>query len=79
MAEPHSLTCCCKVAPLLLAGKLLLGSSESSRQTVLSLDAVNAVNSVEVLDASDLEASGTTLAGSDGRIGEEVFPDLDNC
>lgn len=31
---------------------------------------------VDVLDEGELPASGTTLAGGDGRGGQEVFPDL---
>ena len=59
-----------------MAGDLRAASSESRRQTELSLDTLNTVNSVEVLDASDLEACGRALAGSDRGVGEEVLPDL---
>lgn len=69
----------CGKAPLLgLGSKLRLASSEGTSETELSLDAVNAVNSVEVLDTGDLEASSAALARSDGGIGEEVLPDLAN-
>jgi hypothetical protein len=61
---------------LLCFGQLRPASGESSGQTELSVDTVNAVNSVEVLDAGNLEASGSSLAGGNRRVGEEVFPDL---
>ena len=61
---------------LLRLRKLGPTSSKSSGQTELGVDTVNAVDSVKVLDASNLEASGRSLAGGNRRVGEEVFPDL---
>lgn len=49
---------------------------ESTGEVVLRLDAVDTVGGVEVLDERDLEACSSALAGSDGRRGKEVFPDL---
>jgi hypothetical protein len=42
----------------------------------LGVDSVNAVARVEVLDNNHLEAGGGTLAGSNGRVGQEELPDL---
>jgi hypothetical protein len=61
---------------LRLSRKLGFAGGKSSRQAVLSVDAVNAVDGVEVLYKSDLEAGGGTLAGGDRGVCEEVFPDL---
>jgi hypothetical protein len=60
----------------LLGGELGLRSGKGSSQAVLRVDAVDAVNGVEVLDARDLEARRATLTGSDRGVGKEVFPDL---
>lgn len=49
---------------------------ESTLETKLSLDAVHAVGGVDVLDESDLEAGGGTLAGGNGGVGQEEFPNL---
>ena len=49
---------------------------KSIRQSELGGNTLNSVCRVDVLDQSDLEASGTALAGDDGRVGKEVFPDL---
>lgn len=35
------------------------------------------MNSVQVLDTSNLEACGGTLARGDCGVGKEIFPDLD--
>lgn len=40
------------------------------------VDAFDTVRGVDVLDKGDLVASCATLAGDDGAVGEEVFPDL---
>lgn len=42
----------------------------------LRRNALDTVGRVDVLDQRDLEAGGTALTGGDGRVGEEVFPDL---
>lgn len=55
----------------------VLGSSFTGRiKAELGLDAFNTVSRVDVLDEGELPAGGTTLAGSDGGGGQEVFPNL---
>jgi hypothetical protein len=54
----------------------ILCSLESARETELGVDAIGTVSRVDVLDHGDLVASSRTLAGDDGRVSEEVFPDL---
>lgn len=53
-----------------------LGSCHSAEQSVLVVNTLDTVSRVDVLDESDLEAGGTTLAGDDGGVSKEVFPDL---
>lgn len=53
-----------------------LASGQGTRETILGVDSVNAVARVEVLDNNHLEAGGGTLAGSNGRVGQEELPDL---
>lgn len=53
-----------------------LGSGHSAGKSILVVDTLNTVSRVDVLDESNLEAGGTTLAGDDGGVGKEVFPDL---
>lgn len=49
-------------------------------KAVLSVDTLDTVGGVDVLDKSELPAGGTTLTGGDGRRSKEVFPDLtDGC
>ena len=48
----------------------------SGSETELSLDAVDAVGGVDVLDEGELPAGGTTLARGDCRGSQEVLPDL---
>lgn len=55
-----------------VVNRSLAGSGEA----VLGVDAFDTVGGVDVLDKGNLEASSTTLAGSDSRRSEEVFPDL---
>lgn len=55
---------------------LFLCGSESSVETELGRNTFNAVGGVDVLDAGDLEARGGALTGDDGRVCEEVFPNL---
>jgi hypothetical protein len=45
-------------------------------ETVLAVDALNTVGRVDVFDKSNLPAGSPTLAGGDGGVGKEVFPDL---
>lgn len=52
------------------------GSLPSASETVLGVNAFNTVRRVNVLDQRELPAGGTALTGGDGRVGEEVFPDL---
>ncbi len=47
-------------------------------QSILSWDALNTVNKVEVFDKGDLETGGSTLSGGNGRVGKEKFPDLED-
>lgn len=56
---------------------VVLGSGvQSAGEAVLGVDALDTVGGVDVLDEGELEAGGTALAGSDGGVGQEVFPDL---
>ena len=61
-------------------GEALLASGfasiEGTLKAELAVDTLNTVRGVDVLDQSDLVASGATLARGDGAVGEEVFPDL---
>lgn len=52
----------------------LAGASKAE----LGRNTLNAVSRVDVLDHGDLPAGSTSLTGSDGRVGKEVFPDLSN-
>ena len=52
------------------------GSLASSCKTVLGGNTLDTVSRVDVLDKSDLPASSSTLAGGNGRGGQEVLPDL---
>lgn len=49
---------------------------KSALKTEGVVDAFDTVCGVDVLDKGDLVASCATLAGDDGAVGEEVFPDL---
>lgn len=53
-----------------------LSGAKRSRKSELSVDALNTVSGVDVLDQDNLVAGSTTLSGYDGRVGEEVLPDL---
>lgn len=53
-----------------------LGLGVSPAEAELGRDTSHAVGRVDVLDQGELEDSGTTLAGDDGRIGKEELPDL---
>ena len=54
-----------------------LGRRQCTKEAGLRGNALDAVGGVEVLDEGDLVAGGGTLAGYDGGVGEEEFPDLD--
>lgn len=56
-------------------GLLGFAGLQSPRQRELSVDTIDTVDSVEVLHAGNLEASGGTLAGSDRGVSKEVLPD----
>jgi hypothetical protein len=53
-----------------------LASSESTGKGELSLDSLDSVNRVDVLDEGKLVASGGALAGDDGGVSKEEFPNL---
>jgi hypothetical protein len=44
----------------------------------LSWQSFNSMNTVQVLDKSDLVTSSRTLPGDNGRIGQKIFPNLIN-
>lgn len=50
----------------LVLGHIDLASSKSSRQRKLTLNTIDTVGGVQVLDNGDLVASCTSLAGDDG-------------
>jgi len=56
-------------------GALRLASLEGTSKRELSVDTVDTVNGVEVLDAGNLEAGGGTLTGGNRGVGKEVLPD----
>lgn len=67
--------------PLLLVDRervpaLLLASLQRTAQTIGIVNALDTVSGVDVLDEGDLVAGSGTLAGDDGAVGEEEFPDL---
>lgn len=53
-----------------------LGRCQCSRQAELTGDPFDAVHGIDVLDQGDLITSRRALAGDDGRVGKEKFPDL---
>ena len=53
-----------------------LAGGESTRECVLAWDTFDTVGGVDVLDEGDLVASSGSLTGDDGRVGEEIFPNL---
>jgi hypothetical protein len=61
---------------VILAGGL--AGFESAFQAELTVDTLDTVCRVYVLDQCQLIAGGATLSGGDGAVGEEVLPDLDN-
>ena len=54
------------------------GGLARAREAKLRLHALDAVRRVDILDQRDLPAGGAALARDDGRVGEEVLPDLDD-
>lgn len=52
-----------------------LGGAKSA-EAELSVDALDTVGGVDVLDHGDLVASGGTLTRDDGGVGKEELPDL---
>ena len=67
-------------AALLAAGKQVPRGTHArlqrASQSPLRVDAFHAVRRVDVLDQCDLVAGRAALAGDDGAVGEEEFPDL---
>jgi len=59
-----------------LMSKPDLISLKRTMEAVLAVDALDTMGRVDVLDHSDLIASSAALAGDDGGIGQEEFPDL---
>ena len=59
--------------------KLCPARSKSGRQTELGLNTIDAVDGVEVLDASNVEACSGTRARSNRGLCEKVFPNLGYC
>ena len=53
------------------------GGLTGTAEAVLVIDALDTVGGVNVLDEGKLPAGSTTLAGGDGRVSQEVFPDLE--
>jgi hypothetical protein len=51
-------------------------SGQSAAEPELGWDAFDAVGGVDIFDEGDLKAGGGALAGDDGGVGEEEFPDL---
>ena len=49
--------------------------TKSPRELVLGGNALNTVESVQILVENNLVASSTTLARNDARVGKEEFPD----
>lgn len=52
------------------------GRLASASDTVLVVDALNPVSGVDVFDQGNLEAGSSSLSGGDGRVSQEVFPNL---
>lgn len=53
-----------------------LRSLECPSKGVLSGDALDTVGGIDVLDECDLPAGSGSLTRDDGRVREEIFPDL---
>lgn len=59
-----------------LRRELGLTGGKRTRKTELSVNTVDAVDSIEVLDTGDLETRSSSLTRGNRRVGKEVFPDL---
>lgn len=53
------------------------GGLTGCSETELSINTFNTVGGVDVLDKCELEAGSASLARGDSRVGQEVFPDLE--
>lgn len=53
------------------------GGLTGTAETILAGDTLNTVGGVDVLNEGKLPAGSTTLAGGDGGVSQEVFPDLE--
>jgi len=53
-----------------------LAGMESTREAKLGWDAFNTVSRVDILYQCDLIAGRGSLAGDDGGVGKEIFPNL---
>lgn len=75
---PHLLAQATLSATIVLVIVIELGRScQRAREAELAGHAFDAVRGVDVLDEGDLVAGCGALAGDDGRVGEEVLPDLE--
>lgn len=54
------------------------GSLAGALQAVLGVNALNTVGGIDVLDHGELPTGSASLAGDDGRVGQEVLPNLRN-
>jgi hypothetical protein len=54
------------------------GGLTGALEAVLGVNTLNTVGGVDVLDEGQLPAGSASLAGGDGRVGQEVLPDLRN-
>ena len=55
---------------------MLLRSGQRPEKPVLARNTLYTVRRVDVLDERDLVAGRRALAGDDGRVGQEVLPNL---
>lgn len=55
------------------------GRLKGTRQTKLAINTFDPVGGIDILDKSDLIASGRTLARYDGRPGQEKCPNLNHA
>lgn len=54
------------------------GGLAGALEAVLGVNTLNTVRGVDVLDEGQLPAGSASLAGDDGRVCQEVLPDLRN-
>jgi hypothetical protein len=57
---------------------VLNGGLAGALEAILGVNSLNTVGGVDVLDEGQLPAGSASLAGDDGRVGQEVLPDLRN-